>query len=165
VCRLGIFRGTDARGTDAGPWAVGKIVSIRNGKPLRFVFLVILRPSADALGLGLGLGGPSVAQGPPKGHPREAQASIAGNVFVCNERQENGGRGWLSGLKSAGRGLKRLPKLSKSPELPQLKTDPLNPQRTGTQRLGRWSQARVPVPLELSQARAPALHDPLRFGA
>jgi hypothetical protein len=32
-----------------------------------------LRPSADALGLGLGLGGPWVAQAWPKGHPSVAQ--------------------------------------------------------------------------------------------
>jgi hypothetical protein len=100
VCRLGIFRGTDARGTDAGPWAVGKIVSIRNGKPLRFVFLVILRPSADALGLGLGLGGPSVALGWPKGHPRATQGRPKHRLqetclFATKDKKMAGGGGYL----------------------------------------------------------------------
>jgi hypothetical protein len=44
----------------------------RNGKPLRFVFLKTLRPSAD-----LGLG-----------HPGVTQAWICGSVFVCNENKE-----------------------------------------------------------------------------
>ena len=82
--------------------AIAKIGSIRNGKPLRFVFLGILRPSAYALGLGLGrwpLGGPSVAQGR---RPREGQGSIGGNVFVCNENKKMAGGGGAQSAPIAG---------------------------------------------------------------
>jgi hypothetical protein len=75
--------------------AIAKIGSIRNGKPLRFVFLGILRPSAYALGLGLG--GPWAAQAWPKRRPREAQASSGGNVFVCNENKKMAGGDGLLG--------------------------------------------------------------------
>jgi hypothetical protein len=56
-----------------------------------------LRPSADWFGIGFGigwpLGGPSVAQGPPKRHAREAQASNGVSAFVCNERCRKAGVG------------------------------------------------------------------------
>ena len=49
--------------------------------PLRFV-LYGLRPSADALSLGLGLGliGPRATQGPPKGHPSVTQGRPRGRL-------------------------------------------------------------------------------------
>jgi hypothetical protein len=77
--------------------AIAKIGSIRNGKPLRFVFLGILRPSAYALGLGLG-----VALGRPKRRPREAQASSGGNVFVYNENKKMAGGGGAQSAPIAG---------------------------------------------------------------
>ena len=42
-------------------------------------------PVGTGFGIGWPLGGPSVAQGPPKGHARATQASIRVSVFVCNE--------------------------------------------------------------------------------
>jgi hypothetical protein len=68
---------------------------IRNGKPLRFVFLGILRRSADrGLGLGLGLGDPRVTQASRKGRPSVTQGSIARTLFACNgnEKMTGGGR-------------------------------------------------------------------------
>jgi hypothetical protein len=114
------------------------------------------------IGSGWPLGGPSVAQGPPRRRPREAQASIWGSVFVCNENKKVAGGGGLSRLKAQAEGRERLPKLPKSPELKN-------------QRRGHGSQARVLVchrscrrrgrlrsmSHELSQARVPAVH---RFG-
>jgi hypothetical protein len=52
-----------------------------------------LRPSAEALGLGLGLGGPWVAQGPPKRDARETQGSIPRKCFVCNKSWKKAGWG------------------------------------------------------------------------
>ncbi len=54
-------------------------------------------PLPAGIGIGSGiawpLGGPSVAQGPPKRRPREAQASIWGNLFVCNKNKKRRGGG------------------------------------------------------------------------
>jgi hypothetical protein len=59
-----------------------------------------LRPSAYALGLGLG--GPWVAQAWPKRRPREAQASSGGNVFVYNENKKMAGGGGAQSAPIAG---------------------------------------------------------------
>ncbi len=93
--------------------AIAKIGSIRNGKPLRFVFLESLRPSAESgIGSGFGwpLGGPSVAQGPPKRRPREAQASIWGSVFVCNENKKMAGWGLVSWERGQAEGCTGSPR-------------------------------------------------------
>jgi len=63
---------------------------------LRFVFLGSLRPSA-CLGLGLGLGGPWVAQAWPKGHPSVAQGRTKGRiaeVLYLQHGFKNGGEGY-----------------------------------------------------------------------
>jgi glycerol kinase len=60
------------------------------------MWLDALRPSADfGIGSGFGwpLGGPSVAQGPPKRDARASQASIRVSTFVCNESVKNAGVG------------------------------------------------------------------------
>jgi hypothetical protein len=59
--------------------------SIRNGKPLHFVFF---EDFATLCLLGLGLGRPRATQGSPKRHPREAQATIWGNLFVSNKNKK-----------------------------------------------------------------------------
>ncbi len=48
-----------------------------------------LQPSADALGLGLGLGGPWVTQGWPKGHPSVAQGPRKGRIeeVLCLQQE------------------------------------------------------------------------------
>jgi hypothetical protein len=69
-------------------------LSIRNGRPLRLCFGGFCDPLPN---LGLGLGGPWVGpratHGPPKRHARETQASIWGNVFVCNKNKKMAGWG------------------------------------------------------------------------
>ena len=56
-------------------------------------------PLPAGIGFGWPLGGPSVAQGPPKRDAREAQAWIHAKPFVCNKQREIAG--WGCGARSA----------------------------------------------------------------
>jgi hypothetical protein len=56
-------------------------------------------PLPTGIGFGWPLGGPSVAQGPPKRDAREAQAWIHAKPFVCNKQREIAG--WGCGARSA----------------------------------------------------------------
>jgi hypothetical protein len=73
--------------------AIAKIGSIRNGKPLRFVFLGILRPSAYALGLGLG--GPWAAQASPQGRRKRRVGEMS--LFATKTRK------WRAGVARKAR--------------------------------------------------------------
>src|SRR5579859_4127116 len=63
-------------------------------------------PTGIGFGIGWPKGGPSVAQGPPKRRPREAQATIWGNVFVCNKNKKMAGGVVLAGLRVRQRDVK-----------------------------------------------------------
>jgi hypothetical protein len=69
------------------PLAISSQQSAKSGR---------LRPSADSLGLGLGLGGPWVAQAWPKGHPSAMQGPRKrrlAEVLCLQQELKNGGPG------------------------------------------------------------------------
>jgi hypothetical protein len=79
-------------------WQIGNLAKVEVATLCRYV--------------GLGLGGPWVTQGSPKGHARVTQASIGKKSFVCNKSWKKG-RGGGAWLRDAGRRPQKSPESEK----------------------------------------------------
>ena len=119
ILRHMVKGGTKCRAWAIGITKIGKAAATGNRCVLCFGrFCDPLPIPGVGIGSGWPLGGPSVAQGPPKRRPREAQASIWGSVFVCNENKKVAGGGGLSRLKAQAEGREDRRDRASSPTSP-----------------------------------------------